>query len=248
MTSRRSSPARAAPYFLRERLASVATPSAAFDEARRPTDDLLGVAVRTRAEQPASPRVASAWRCFSDACRSVWFGVGIRRVDLRRVHERVVCESERHTLASDNNIMRNATRVFHLQTRSASFTARPRSPLAIKSSSKFFLSKLRGRRADDGRRRRRGARSEAEFLRLTLSRFFSRSNHDTLFPAPPPPESGASRASLAGDVKVLRRDRDRRRERILLRRARVARAFASRPRSVARGGERVFLRTLEPLD
>ena len=28
----------------------------------------------------------------------------------------------------------------------------------------------------------------------------------------------------------------------------VARAFASRPRSVARGGERVFLRTLEPLD
>ena len=116
--------------------------------------------------------------------------------------------------------MRNATRVFHLQTRSASFTARPRSPLAIKSSSSIFFFKLRGRRADDGRRRRRGARSEAEFLRLTLSRFFSRSNHDTLFPAPPPPESGASRASLAGDVKVLRRDRDRRRERILLRRAR----------------------------
>lgn len=28
----------------------------------------------------------------------------------------------------------------------------------------------------------------------------------------------------------------------------VARAFASRPRSVVRGGERVFLRTLEPLD
>ena len=52
MTSRRSSPARAAPYFLRERLASVASPSAAFDEARRPTDDLLGVAVRTARSSP----------------------------------------------------------------------------------------------------------------------------------------------------------------------------------------------------
>ena len=57
-TSRRSSPARAAPYFLRERLASVVSPSAAFDEARRPTDDLLGVAVRT-ARRTAHPRVAS---------------------------------------------------------------------------------------------------------------------------------------------------------------------------------------------
>ena len=116
--------------------------------------------------------------------------------------------------------MRNATRVFHLQTRSASFTARPRSPLAIKSSSSIFFFKLRGRRADDGRRRRRGARSEAEFLRSrTFPPFFPFEPRHP-FPRASAPESGASRASLAGDVKVLRRDRDRRRERILLRRAR----------------------------
>ena len=53
-TSRRSSPARAAPFFLRERLASVASPSAAFEEALRPTDDLPGVAVRTARSSPST--------------------------------------------------------------------------------------------------------------------------------------------------------------------------------------------------
>ena len=81
--------------------------------------------------------------------------------------------------------------------------------------------------------------SEAEFLRLPLSRLFPVRTTTPVSPRLPPPEGGASRASLAGDVKPG--------VAIAIDDANGsffgARAFASRPRRVVRGGERVFLRT-----
>ena len=84
--------------------------------------------------------------------------------------------------------------------------------------------------------------------RRQSERLFSRSNHDTLSPRLRPrkvaPLARRSRATSKSCVAIAIDDAN---GSFFGARA-VARAFASRPRSVARGGERVFLRTLEPLD